>query len=342
MVKIEQIKSREILDSRGFPTLEVDVVLEDGSLGRAAVPSGASTGQHEALELRDGDSRYLGKGVRKAIENVQKIIAPSLLKFASEEPASVDEKLIALDNTENKSFLGANAVLGVSMAFCRAQAQRLKLPLYVYLRKAYGITQEDFLLPTPLFNIINGGKHADSGLDIQEFMAVPGGAGTFSQALQMGVEVYQHLKKLLGVQGYSVSIGDEGGFAPRLKSHRQALDLLLEAVNKAGYTAQQIFLALDAAASEFMKDNRYHFEDHSLNSTQMVEVYSQWLEQYPLRSLEDPLGEDDWSGWIQMTEKLGQRVKLVGDDIFVTSLKRLTQGIEQKAANAILIKLNQI
>ncbi|MBI4056084.1 MAG: phosphopyruvate hydratase [Elusimicrobia bacterium] len=341
MVKIKSLHAREILDSRGFPTVEADVYLEDGSWGRAAVPSGASTGQHEALELRDGGARYLGKGVRKAVDHIHRTIARAVVGASWEDSISLDRKLLSLDATPTKSSLGANAILAVSMAFCRAAAHHLKIPLYLYLRKAYSISDKDFLIPTPLLNIINGGKHADSGLDIQEFMVVPGGGSTFSQAIQMGTEAYHHLKKILQDRGHSIAVGDEGGFAPHLKSHQEALEILTEAISRAGY-ADKVFLALDAASSEFYKDKKYHFEKRALTATELIGIYAQWVKRYPLKSLEDPLAEDDWSGWAKLTEQLGDRVRLVGDDIFVTNPIRLKRGIQEKVGNAILIKLNQI
>jgi enolase 1/2/3 len=340
--RIEWVEGREILDSRGNPTVEAEVILESGVVGWAAVPSGASTGEHEAVELRDGDpKRYLGKGVRKAVEHIGKVIAPALKGREASEQAELDRLLISLDGTPNKSRLGANAILAVSLASARAAADALDLPLYRYL----GGVQAT-ILPVPLMNILNGGAHADNNVDFQEFMIVPLGAPSFSEALRMGVETFHHLKKVLHKKGYSTSVGDEGGFAPNLRSNTEAVEEVLEAITAAGYRpGQDIALALDPAASEFFQDGNYVFKksDKSTHTAaQMVEFWSGWVRQYPIVSIEDGLAEDDWEGWGLLTEALGSRVQLVGDDIFVTNTRLLAQGIEQKVANSILIKVNQI
>ncbi|MFH1722995.1 MAG: phosphopyruvate hydratase [Elusimicrobiota bacterium] len=341
-MKIKEVRAREILDSRGFPTLEVEVILDDGSVGRAAVPSGASTGQHEALELRDGDAaRYCGKGVTKAIGNVVNVLGPALRGSDAADQQAADEKLIARDGTPNKSGLGANALLGVSMAVSRAAAAGRREPLYRHLRAAFGMKDGEYLLPAPMLNIVNGGVHADSGLDVQEFMIVPVGASSFPEAMRMGVEVYQALKKLLKAGGYSTAVGDEGGFAPRLGSHDEALDTVLEAVRKAGYE-KQIRLALDVAASEFFQDGKYRFEGSELSSEDITGRYAAWVQKHPIVSIEDPLAEDDWKGYSALTAALGGRIRVIGDDLFVTNLERLDRGIRERSANAILIKLNQI
>ncbi len=342
MLAIEHIAAREILDSRGNPTVEVDVMLEDGSLGTAAVPSGASTGEHEALELRDGDkSRFLGKGVLKAVANVDDIIAPELLGLDGLDQVLVDQTMLGLDGTENKSKLGANAILGVSMACARAAAQALLIPLYRYLGGAYAR-----VLPMPMMNILNGGSHAPNNVDLQEFMIVPVGGEDFAEALRIGAEVFQSLKKVLSGRGLATSVGDEGGFAPDLKGNQEALDAIIEAIEKAGYTpGEDVALALDPAASEFYRDGKYvfHKSDGSQHTAaEMVDIYADWIERYPLVSIEDGLAEDDWEGWALMTEKLGESIQIVGDDLFVTNVKRLARGIEEQSANSILIKLNQI
>ncbi|MDI6711253.1 MAG: phosphopyruvate hydratase [Thermoanaerobacterales bacterium] len=338
---ITDVFARQILDSRGNPTVEVDVVLEDGTLGRAAVPSGASTGTHEAVELRDGDpGRYLGKGVSRAVANVNAVIAPEITGLDAVDQVGIDEAMIALDGTENKSKLGANAVLGVSMAAARAAAEALGLPLYRYLGGVFVHT-----LPVPQMNILNGGKHADNNLDLQEFMIMPVGAPSFAEALRMGSEVYHRLKGVLNKRGLATTVGDEGGFAPFLESHTQALDLIVEAIEAAGYTpGEDIALALDPAASEFYQDGRYHLkgEEKILTSGEMIDFYTALADKYPIVSIEDGLAEDDWEGWREMTRRLGGRLQLVGDDIFVTNPRRLARGITEGAANAILIKLNQI
>ncbi|HAH07088.1 MAG TPA: phosphopyruvate hydratase [Elusimicrobia bacterium] len=341
MAKIKTISAREILDSRGFPTVEVDALLSDGSFGRAAVPSGASTGEHEALELRDGDAkRFLGKGVLKAVNNVSTLFK-AVKGMDADDLEAVDAKMVRLDGTPAKSKFGANAILGVSMAVSRAAAASAGKPLYQHLRKTYGIKDKEYVLPAPMMNIINGGKHADSGLDIQEFMIVPVGAHSFPEAMRMGAEVYQHLKKLLASRGQVTAVGDEGGFAPKFSSNAQAVEAILEAIEKAGHSGA-VKLALDAAASEFYKDGVYRFDKKSLSSGKLTEVYASWLSKYPFLSLEDPLAEDDWDGWSQLTASIGSRARIIGDDIFVTNLERLERGICERAANAILIKLNQI
>jgi len=342
MAKIKEVHAREILDSRGIPTLEAEVRLEDGSFGRAAVPSGASTGEHEAVELRDGDKgRFLGKGVLKAVGNVKSVLAPAVIGMAADDQEKIDEKMISLDDTPNKGKLGANAILGVSMAVTRAAAASRREPLYIHLRRVFGIKEKEFLLPAPMFNIINGGKHADSGLDVQEFMVVPVGAPSFPEALRMGAEVYQTLKKILAERKHSTAVGDEGGFAPRIPSHDEVLNTILEAIGKAGYSGK-VKLGLDSAASEFYRDGEYIFEGKTLSPKQMTDVYAAWLGKYPIISYEDPLAEDDWTGWKEMTARVGDKARIIGDDIFVTNVERLERGIKEKSANAILIKLNQI
>ena len=342
MAEIDLIVGREVLDSRGNPTVEADVHLRDGAFGRAAVPSGASTGEHEALELRDGDKRrYLGKGVLQAVENINAIIARELGGRDAGEQSQIDERMIVLDGTPNKGKLGANAILAVSMAVCRAAARSAHMPLYRYLG---GLQARR--LPVPMMNILNGGVHADNTVDFQEFMIMPAGAESFSQALRMGVETFHTLKKVLKDNGYSTSVGDEGGFAPALKSNVEAVELILEAIEKAGYSpGHDICLALDPAASEMFQDNKYVFfkSDKSKKSAEeMVKLYADWVRQYPIISLEDGLAQDDWEGWKILTEELGGKIQLVGDDIFVTNTERLARGIEEGIANSILIKLNQI
>ena len=342
MAAIKSIRAQEILDSRGFPTLEAEVTLADGSTGRAAVPSGASTGEHEAVELRDGDkARYFGKGVLKAVSHVGGPLQELLAGKDAEKQSDLDAAMIALDGTPNKGRLGANALLAVSMAVARAAARSRKLPLYVYLRKAYGLPEDLWLLPAPMFNVINGGKHADSGLDVQEFMAVPTGAGSFKDALRAGAEIYQALKSALSALKMTVSVGDEGGFAPHLKDHSAALDILKEAAGKAGYS-HTVRLALDAAASEFYKGGVYRFEGKDRSAADMTAIYGGWVKSHGLVSLEDPLAEDDWSGWKTLTDTIGGMAAVVGDDLFVTNRQRLERGVKAGVANAILIKLNQI
>jgi enolase len=343
-MEIVKVVGREILDSRGNPTVEADVHLADGSFGRAAVPSGASTGEHEAVELRDNDpKRYLGKGTRKAVANILKKIAPAVTGMQAEEQGAIDRAMIDLDGTPNKAKLGANAILAVSMATARASAHSQMTPLYRYLG---GVGAN--LLPVPQMNILNGGAHADNSVDPQEFMIVPYGATKFSEALRMGVEVFHTLKGVLKKRGYSTSVGDEGGFAPNLKSNEEALDVVLEAITKAGYKpGTQIGIALDPAASEFYDkaSGKYIFKKSDKSqrtSDQMVKFYAKWVEQYPIISIEDGMAEDDWDGWKAMTEALGSKIQLVGDDVFVTNTERLAQGIEKGIANSILIKVNQI
>ena len=338
---ITQVYAREILDSRGNPTVEVEVVLEDGTMGRAAVPSGASTGVHEAVELRDGDKkRYVGKGVMKAVENVNDIIAEALIGLDATRQIEIDELLIRLDETPNKAKLGANAILGVSMAVAKAAANYVGLPLYQYLG---GTNAHE--LPVPMMNILNGGSHADNNVDIQEFMIMPVGAKSFSECLRMNVEIYHALKGILKAKGLSTGLGDEGGFAPNLESNAEALDVIMEAIAKAGYKAgKDIMLAMDVAASEFYKDGKYHMlaEGAPKTSTQMVNYLADLVAKYPIISIEDGLAEDDWKGWAALTKKLGDKVQLVGDDLFVTNAARLQMGIDKGVANAILIKVNQI
>ncbi len=342
MAEIDLIVGREILDSRGNPTVEAEVRLRDGATARAAVPSGASTGEHEAIELRDGDKRrFQGKGVLQAVENINTTIARELGGHEASRQSEIDERLIELDGTPNKSNLGANAILAVSMAVCRAAARSASLPLYRYLG---GISAR--LLPVPMMNVLNGGVHADNTVDFQEFMIMPVGAETFSSALRMGVETFHTLKKILKEHGYSTSVGDEGGFAPSLKSNVEAVELILEAIEAAGYSAgSDIALALDPAASEMFQDGKYVFykSDKSKKSAEeMVELYSEWVQKYPILSIEDGLAQDDWEGWKKLTKELDDKIQLVGDDIFVTSTERLKQGIDEGVANSILIKLNQI
>ena len=344
MTEIVSIHAREILDSRGNPTVEADVILEDGVRGRAAVPSGASTGEHEAVELRDGDKKhYLGKGVLKAVDNVESLIAPELAGMDASNQKLIDATMIALDGTENKGKLGANAILAVSMACARASAQSLGLPLYRYLGGVNAC-----ILPTPMMNILNGGAHADNNVDFQEFMVMPVGATTFSDALRWGAEVFHTLKGVLKKKGYNTAVGDEGGFAPSLKSNVEALEVILEAIELAGYKAgEQIAIALDPAASEFFdkKTAKYVFKKSDKSektSEQMAAYWESWVRQYPIISLEDGLDENDWAGWKILTEKIGSKVQLVGDDLFVTNSKILQRGIEEGVANAILVKVNQI
>ena len=330
--------AREILDSRGNPTVEVEVRLEDKSIGRAAVPSGASTGAFEAAELRDGGSRYLGKGVETAVKNVALKIAPAVIGMKADDQRSLDEKMIALDGTKNKSSLGANAILGVSLATARAAATSSNQSLFKYLGGEGAKT-----LPVPMMNILNGGAHADTNVDIQEFMIAPIGAQSFKESLRWGAEIYHSLKSVLKKKGLATSIGDEGGFAPNLESNRAALDLILVAIENAGFKAgTQIALAMDVAATEFFEDGKYKFEGKLLTSEQMIAYYSELVSAYPLVSIEDPLDEDDWSGWAKLTAELGEKIQIVGDDLFVTNIERLTKGIESKTANALLVKVNQI
>jgi enolase len=339
---IVEIKAREILDSRGNPTIEVDVYLESGAMGRAAVPSGASTGENEAIELRDKDkTRYLGKGVLKAVENVNNIIADELEGWDALDQVRIDRFLIQLDGTPNKSRLGANAILGVSLAVAKAAANHLGLPLYRYIG---GVNAK--VLPVPLMNILNGGKHADNNVDIQEFMIVPVNAPSFSEALRMGVEIFHSLKSVLKSKGYNTAVGDEGGFAPNLKSNIEAIEVILEAIEKSGYKAgKDVFLALDPAASEFYEDGKYIFfksDKSEKTPEQMMKFYEELVKQYPIISIEDGMSEHDWEGWRMLTEALGEKIQLVGDDIFVTNIEIFSKGIEKGIANSILIKLNQI
>jgi enolase 1/2/3 len=343
-LSIVDIHGREILDSRGNPTVEAEVLLGDGSMGRAAVPSGASTGEHEAVELRDGDQeRYMGKGVLTAVGNVNLAIADALQGIEASDQRRIDDILLELDGTPNKGNLGANAILAVSMACARASANALKLPLYRYLGGAAAN-----ILPVPMMNILNGGAHADSNVDFQEFMAMPVGAQTFSEALQWGVEIFHTLKSVLKERGYSTAVGDEGGFAPSLKANVEAIELILEAIQQAGFSAgEDVAIALDPAASEFFDAERgkYVFKksDKSVKSSQdLVRFWSDWAKQYPIVSLEDGLAEDDWEGWRMLTDELGDKIQLVGDDLFVTNTERLSRGIEEGTANSILIKVNQI
>ena len=341
---IVSITAREILDSRGNPTVEADVLLSGGALGRAAVPSGASTGEHEAVELRDGDQdHYLGKGVLSAVDNVESILSPELVGLDATNQRLLDATMLAIDGSENKSRLGANAILAVSMAACRASANALGIPLYRYLGGVNAC-----LLPTPMMNILNGGSHADSNVDFQEFMIMPVGAETFSDGLRQGVEVFHTLKGVLKKKGYNTAVGDEGGFAPNLKSNAEAIELILEAIEKLGLKpGEDIAIALDPASSEFYskETGKYTFkksDKRELDSQQMADFWIDWTRQYPIVSLEDGLAEDDWDGWKYLTEKIGDKIQLVGDDLFVTNTDRLRQGIEQKCGNSILIKLNQI
>jgi len=342
MANIDLIQAREILDSRGNPTVEADVYLRDGSFGRAAVPSGASTGEHEAVELRDGDKkRYSGKGVLQAVENVNTGLARELGGQEANDQAAIDDHMIRLDGTPNKSGLGANALLAVSMAVCRAAAHSGHLPLYRYLG---GLQAR--ILPVPMMNVLNGGVHADNTVDFQEFMIMPVGAENFAEALRMGAETFHTLKKVLKERGYNTSVGDEGGFAPSLKSNVEAVELLLEAIESAGYSAgHDICLALDAAASEMFQDGEYVFfksDKSQKSSDDMIKLYADWVRQYPIISIEDGLAQDDWEGWKAMTEALGDKIQIVGDDLFVTNTERLQRGIDEGIANSILIKLNQI
>ena len=339
MTQIKKVTGREVLDSRGFPTVAADVLLCDGSIGTAMVPSGASTGSHEALELRDGGSRYGGKGVLKAVSNIQKI-AKKISGIQADDIRLIDDTMLALDGTENKSRLGANAMLAVSMAVLRAGAMSARQPLYEYIRTCYGLTCKTYLLPTPMLNIINGGKHADSGLDVQEFMIVPAKAHSFSEALQWAAETYHTLKDILKKDGQVIAVGDEGGFAPKIAKQEEVLKTLVAACKKAKHASMSI--AMDCAASEFYKAGKYHFEKKDYTAQQMIQIYANWCKKYPIVSIEDPLQEDDWSGWQQATQVLGDKIRLVGDDLFVTNPHRLQLGIDQQAANAILIKLNQI
>jgi enolase len=343
MSTIVEVHAREILDSRGNPTVEVDVTLENGIVGRAAVPSGASTGEHEALELRDKDAkRYLGKGVLQAVKNVNESIAPEVVGMEAREQAAIDAAMLELDGTENKGKLGANAILGVSLAVCKAAAQASNLPLFQYLGGVNART-----LPVPMMNIINGGAHADNNVDLQEFMVMPAGAGSFAEALRMGAEIFHNLKSVLKKKGYNTAVGDEGGFAPDLKSNEEALQVIMQAIEAAGYKpGEQIFIALDPASSEFYNKQTKKYdlksESRSLSSEEMIDYYANLKSKYPIISIEDGLAEDDWDGWKKFTERMGGKLQLVGDDLFVTNTKRLKQGIEKGIGNSILVKVNQI
>lgn len=338
MPVIKEVTAREILDSRGNPTVEVEVKLDNGFIGRAAVPSGASTGAFEAVELRDGGKRYLGKGVEIAIKNINEEISKVVIGLKADEQRVLDEKMISLDGTKNKSVLGANAILGVSLATARAASLSANQSLFKFLGG-----NEAKILPVPMMNILNGGSHADTNVDIQEFMVAPIGADTFKESLRWGAEIYHSLKSVLKKKGLVTSIGDEGGFAPNLASNRAALDLILEAVEIAGFKAgSDIALAMDVAATEFYEDGSYNFEGKKLTSDQMISYYSELVSAYPLVSIEDPLDEDDWAGWAKLTSELGQKVQIVGDDLFVTNPERLQRGIDSNTANALLVKVNQI
>ncbi|MGE3063315.1 MAG: phosphopyruvate hydratase [bacterium] len=339
MSLIESIIAREILDSRGNPTIEVDVELESGAFGRFAVPSGASTGEREALELRDNDKkRYSGKGVLTAVSNVNNIIAPEMCGMESTEQMSIDNELIAMDGTENKSKLGANALLGVSVAVAKASANEIGLPLYRYIG---GVNSH--LLPIPMSNVVNGGSHADNNLDVQEYMLVPVNAPSFAEAIRMNAEVFHSLKKIFKDRKLSTGVGDEGGFAPDLKNNEEALSAMVEAIEKAGYKpGEDMFIALDVAASSLYKDGKYMFEGNYIDSAKLIEIYKKWVSSYPIISIEDGLGENDWDGWKRLNDELGKKIQIVGDDIFVTNSKILARGIKENVANSILIKLNQI
>jgi enolase len=338
LATIEAVGAREILDSRGNPTVEVEVALDDGTIGRAAVPSGASTGQFEAVELRDGGDRYLGKGVLKAVDAVNTSLGEALVGFDADDQRAIDQALIDVDGTPNKASVGANAILGVSLAAAKAAARSARLPLFRYVGGPNA-----HVLPVPMMNIVNGGAHADSNVDVQEFMIAPIGAPTFAEALRQGAEVYHALKSVLKADGLSTGLGDEGGFAPDLKSNRAALDLIAKAVDQAGFTlGTDIALALDVASSEFFDDGSYTFEGAAKTAGEMAAYYADLVSSYPIVSIEDPLDEDDWEGWIALTEEIGDRVQLVGDDLFVTNVERLTRGITEGAANALLVKVNQI
>lgn len=341
MPTITKVHGREVLDSRGNPTVEVEITLSDGTLGRAIVPSGASTGEHEALELRDGDkSRYLGKGVQKAVASVNNTIAPELVGLEPYDQKGLDEHMLEIDGTPTKSVLGANAVLGVSMALAHAAANSLRMPLYAYLGGVHA-----HVLPTPMMNIMNGGKHAIGSTDFQEFMVMPVGAPTFAEGLRWGTEIYHTLKKVLHDKGYPTTVGDEGGFAPSLGSNQAALDVIMEAIEKAGYIAgEQIFIALDPATSEIYSDGLYHLdiEGRKLTGEEMVEFWADWCDRYPIISLEDGLDENDWENWSRLVAKIGDRVQVVGDDLLVTNVEKVRRAIKEKAANSLLFKVNQI
>lgn len=341
MTMIMDVYAREVLDSRGNPTVEVEVTLESGDFGRAIVPSGASTGAHEAVELRDGDqARYMGKGVENAIKNVHETIAPAIVGYDALDQVAIDQVMIELDGTPNKGKLGANAILAVSMAVARAAAEALDMPLYTYLG---GFNAKQ--LPVPMMNIINGGEHADNNVDVQEFMILPVGAANFKQALRMGTEIFHNLKAVLKAKGLNTAVGDEGGFAPNLGSNEKAIQIIIEAINKAGYKpGEEVFLGMDVASTEFYQDGKYTLagEGKSYTSTEFVALLASWVDKYPIITIEDGCAEDDWAGWKLLTEKLGHKVQLVGDDLFVTNTERLARGIEQGIGNSILVKVNQI
>lgn len=342
MFEIKSVHARQIMDSRGNPTIECDVKLSGGAFGRAAVPSGASTGSFEALELRDGGNAYMGKGVMTAVKNVNEIIAPAIIGMPANDQTALDEKMLALDGTANKEKLGANAILAVSLAAARAAAEQSGLPLYKYIANVYG-NENPCVLPRPMMNIINGGAHADNGLDAQEFMIIPNGAKNEADAIRMGSEIFHHLKKILKSGGNSTNVGDEGGFAPNFHSCAQALDTIIAAIRDAGYIpGDQVSIGLDVASSEFYADGVYNFEGKKLLSDQMIEFYEKLIAQYPIISIEDALAEEDWDGWRKLTDAIGKKCQLVGDDLFVTNPARLHRGIDAGVANAILIKVNQI
>ena len=342
MFFIKKVHARQIMDSRGNPTIECDITLSGGAMGRAAVPSGASTGSFEALELRDGGSSYMGKGVLTAVKNVNEIIAPAIINMDASKQSELDEKMLALDGTSNKEKLGANAILAVSLAAAHAVAKQKNIPLYKYIAEVYGNPNPD-LLPRPMMNIINGGAHADNGLDAQEFMIIPNGAENEVAAIRMGSEVFHNLKSILKKGGNSTNVGDEGGFAPNFHSCKEALDTIISAIKAAGYEpGKEISIGLDVASSEFYKDGKYEFEGKSLSSDEMIEFYKNLINEYPIISIEDALSEEDWDGWKKLTDTIGTKCQLVGDDLFVTNPVRLKKGIESGVANAILIKVNQI
>ena len=342
MFEIKKIHARQIMDSRGNPTIECDITLSDGAFGRAAVPSGASTGSFEALELRDGGNNYMGKGVLTAVKNVNEIIAPALVGMDASQQTEIDEKMLALDGTPNKDKLGANAILAVSMALAHAVANAKHIPLHTYIAEIYG-NANPCVLPRPMMNIINGGAHADNGLDAQEFMIIPNGATSEVEAIRMGSEIFHHLKSILKKGGNSTNVGDEGGFAPNFNSCAEALDTIVAAIRSAGYEPDsQVSIGLDVASSEFYADGIYNFEGKKLSSDEMIEFYEKLISDYPIISIEDALAEEDWTGWKKLTERIGNKCQLVGDDLFVTNPARLARGIENGVANAILIKVNQI
>jgi enolase len=342
MFEIQKIHARQIMDSRGNPTIECDITLSDGAFGRAAVPSGASTGSFEALELRDGGNTYMGKGVLTAVKNVNELIAPALIGMDASKQTEIDEKMLTLDGTPNKDKLGANAILAVSMALAHAVANAKHIPLYKYIAEIYG-NENPCVLPRPMMNIINGGAHADNGLDAQEFMIIPNGAKSEVEAIRMGSEIFHHLKSILKKGGNSTNVGDEGGFAPNFNSCAEALDTIVAAIRSAGYEpGTQVSIGLDVASSEFYADGVYNFEGKKLSSDEMIEFYEKLISDYPIISIEDALAEEDWAGWKKLTERIGYKCQLVGDDLFVTNPERLARGIENGVANAILIKVNQI